>query len=243
MAFTLRFGKIHFSTTWIRLALGLVGLGFLMSLSVWQVHRAAEKRTMLTAFHQHAKSTPVELTALMQPSQYQRITLTGHYEAPQFLLDNQFYQHVWGYHVLTPFRLLDGKTVVMVNRGWVKGALSRDQLPEVPLPVGQQTVVGGVYYPSYNAWIQQPELSASLTGVIVVEQFLPQLFEKFLHQPAAPFMMRLDPAMSYGWHRDWQVVVMSPERHIAYAIQWGALAILFCVVFVSIQVKRVRRVD
>lgn len=46
-----------------------------------------------------------------------------------------------------------------------------------------------------------------------------------------PWVVRLDPQAGFGYHRDWQPTAsqqIGPERHRAYAFQWLALAVTWC---------------
>lgn len=224
--------KVKYVFVW-----GIIAMSLLISLGHWQLRRAAEKRTLLHQYAQQRQRQPTVFHAGMHPMQYQRMRLRGHYESPHVLLDNQFHQHQWGYQVLTPFRLQDGFTVVLVNRGWIKGEGPGAPLPALAMPKGEQVLTGSVYYPLYNRWIHQPALIAS-ADPMVIEQFLPAMFPQILHQTVEPFMMRLDSNMPNGWVREWQVVTMSPARHVAYAIQWYALALVLGVGLICVYCQR-----
>lgn len=203
----------------------ILGLSLLMSLGCWQLHRAAEKQTLLAQAEHQAKQSPMRWRPTEKnPTQYARIQLHGRYVEPVFYLDNQSYQHQFGVHVLSPFEV-DGR-LVMVDRGWVKSR------PTIRTPFGEQNVMGTAYYPQKNPWI-----GAEQPGSQLIEQFDVTYLSKILHRDVTPFIMRLDSEQPFGFIREWSVSTLSPARHWGYAFQWFALAGLF-LVYGAIYVKK-----
>ena len=52
------------------------------------------------------------------------------------------------------------------------------------------------------------------------------------------FIIRMNPEANNGFIREWSVVSMPPERHVAYAVQWFALALLVVILFVVLSMKK-----
>ena len=49
----------------------------------------------------------------------------------------------------------------------------------------------------------------------------------------------LDAAAADGFERIWQIDLgFSPERHIAYAVQWFGMAMTVLIIFVAVNLKR-----
>ena len=62
---------------------------------------------------------------------------------------------------------------------------------------------------------------------------------KKLAQSLFSFQVELDSAEPNGYVRDWQTTtVMLPEQHVAYAIQWFALAATLTVLFFGYSCKK-----
>ena len=59
--------------------------------------------------------------------------------------------------------------------------------------------------------------------------------------PVLDYQVLLDPTAAAGYVRDWQAPGMAPERHLAYAGQWGLLAVGALAGAVWLAVKTVRR--
>ena len=62
--------------------------------------------------------------------------------------------------------------------------------------------------------------------------------EQRLGAPLRPFVLRLDPALEHGYRRDWKIAAISPDKHLAYAFQWFALAVAVAVVFLVLSLRR-----
>ncbi len=233
-----RFGQYYFKLSFTAMSLMALGVFMFVGLGCWQCHRAEEKRMMLAQYENERHKPPrVWKIGSKNPGQYQQFKVSGHYAQRFFLLDNQYHQHEWGYHVLSPFKL-DAHTVVMVDRGWVKGEPLRAHFPEVISPKDGQMISGEAYYAHKNHWINQVDPQKITQHAWIIAQFEPQKIEKILHQHVLPFMIRLSNTEPHGWIRDWQIVAMPPERHQAYAFQWFSLAAMVVVVFMVTSFKR-----
>ncbi|MEU6415911.1 SURF1 family cytochrome oxidase biogenesis protein [Streptomyces spiralis] len=123
----------------------MIWLGF------WQLHRHdhRQKLNQVITASLAAKPVPVEsLTSVggsvAHDAIYRRVTARGHFDTAHELVvrrrtnaDDQV-----GYHVLTPFVLDDGRTL-LVNRGWIPSSASQTAFPSIPAPAsGEITVTG-----------------------------------------------------------------------------------------------------
>jgi surfeit locus 1 family protein len=233
----IRFDQYYFQLSWL-LGLTVVAGILFLKLGFWQLHRAEEKASLLQSYQTQQTQLPQLWKAgLSYPKQYERLKVSGVYEQRFFLLDNQYHHHEWGYHVLSPLQV-DSKTVVLVDRGWVKGEPLREHFPEVVTPTGQQHLEGSVYYSNKNRWVPQGGTQKIADQAWILTQFDTAMLEKILHRRVAPFMIRLAQYEPNGWIRNWQVVAMPPERHRAYAFQWFSLAGLVFIVFVVTSLKK-----
>jgi surfeit locus 1 family protein len=237
--------------SWGMTVLTLVGALLFVQAGRWQWHRAAEKRSYAAAFAagtQHM--APLGARASSALPRYARVSARGSYDtAHQFLLDNIINAGKAGYEVLTPFRLEDGRTL-LVNRGWVPLPLGRrDALPDVALvasamaaaepieisgrldalPVaalasGTVPPVGDARWPKRTSFPTALQLGATLGVPIEAQQLL------------------LAADQPQGYLRNWQPASagFGPERHLAYAIQWWGLGALCLFLFLFLNVKRKR---
>ncbi len=210
----------------------------LLALGNWQLGRAEGKRRYLSMQAQALVAETIILNGIIQENtatpRYKKAQAIGHYDAQhQFLIDNQVNGGKAGYFVLTPFLLKGQAKAVLVNRGWIPLTGDRAMLPTVAAS-GEETTLSG----RVNAF---PSVGVKLTGAdiptegwpSVVQVVDPQILAKKLGYPLLNFQLELDKNLPGGFKRDWlTMAIMQPEQHIAYAIQWFALAFTLTVLFI-----------
>ena len=111
-------------------------------LSVWQWHRAEEKRAEFALVESAMTNPALPVAELSDPADWQAVTATGTYdESQQFLVRNQPQNGSNGLWVVTLLR--SDPRDVWVVRGWIAVDLSQGpaQAPPEP-PTGQVTVEG-----------------------------------------------------------------------------------------------------
>jgi surfeit locus 1 family protein len=230
-----RFNR-RFTPGWRMTILAIVALVFFTRLGFWQLQRAEEKKQMLAAQARLAKQEPLTWTdKMVNPKQYQPIVVKGDFLPEILLLDNQHYQHQFGYHVLSPLMLVPGK-VVLIDRGWIAGDMTRRTLPTPSVPIGSVKLTGSAYYPFVN-WVLGQAYEKKQDKLTIIERIDTNLIGQFLHQSVYPFIIRLNKDEAQGYVREWAVVSMPPERHYAYALQWFALAGIILILYLVLNLQ------
>ena len=219
------------------LCLALVSICLLISLGIWQLHRAAEKRGLLAMYQTQMQRAPVALSGT-SAQQYQRVQVQGLAQLPiTLLLDNQHHAHQFGYDVLTPLIMVDGN-VLLIDQGWVPGDPSRVSLPDMTGLQSDLHYSGQVYYPAKSAFVLGVGLEVKTPNVIVIESLNMTMISQFLHKPVYPFIIRQSAERQTRFVRDWPIVASSPVRHIGYAVQWFLFALGVGVMFIVFHTKR-----
>lgn len=113
-----------FTRKWILATLlVLLGATLCIRLGIWQLDRLDQRR----AFNAHYLSVrdllPLDLnadtTSDLASMEYRAVTVRGTYDfANQVALLNYYNEGVYGYHLLTPLLLPDGRAI-LVDRGWI----------------------------------------------------------------------------------------------------------------------------
>jgi surfeit locus 1 family protein len=240
---SLRIGNRLFAPpAWAVLLTG-VALAAFVGLGYWQLGRAREKQALFDAFMAAGEDT-VDASDLPfeQLARYQRIRLNGSYDSTrQVLLDNMpSVSGQPGYRVLTPFERSDGRGWVIVDRGWLPLGATREDLPELtvgmrdrdvtgtldqlPVPglrVGPAATPGASEWPRVMLFPTESDLESAL-GVDVESR-----------------IVLLDAGAPDGYERKWRPSLgFGPERHLGYAIQWFAFALVATVLFVALNLQR-----
>lgn len=222
---------------------GLLLLIAMMSLGFWQLDRAEQKRAVLRAYGDRPADAAVRIAddfALSQDWRYRRAQVIGAYDARhQFLLDNRVQQGRVGYYVLTPLRLARGNAVVLVNRGWVPQGATRADLPDLPAPrASELTLEGLIDFPPQKVFVLGEGEDRDPGWPKVLQQLRLDLQAQQLNARLLPMVLLLDKDQPGGFVREWNPVVIGPERHVGYAVQWFALAAALVILYVWVNLKR-----
>jgi surfeit locus 1 family protein len=195
----------------------------LLSLGIWQLHRAETKRLLLL----HV--TPIKTK--------------GHYDNNHvFLLDNKFYKHQIGYEVLTPF-IINNNKLILVNRGWIARDANKYPLPPVipeaisEATIGEQIISGILYKPPEKPFLLKKTLLLNNNWPLVIQAIEIKNLQEKLKKNIYPVIIWLDKNNKNCFSCDWHPVVMPPEQHRAYAIQWFALALTLFIICIILNIN------
>ncbi|HZD53786.1 MAG TPA: SURF1 family protein [Woeseiaceae bacterium] len=207
------------------LALLFTGLG------VWQLDRAEQKRALAAAFQNEGE--PVDVAGSAAPRRYQHMRAIGRYlDDRQFLIDNIVIDGRLGYYVITPMELPGGGPLLLVNRGWT--AKTGAAQPDIEIGTDPRTVTGragglprvglrpGAAFAKESGW---PKVA-----IFPKSDELAQA----LGRRVLPFVLLADPEPQSGLVRRWEPREIGAGRHIAYAVQWFALALAVLVTAVVV---------
>lgn len=213
----------------------LSAIALFIKLGFWQLTRADEKQHLLS----DAETSLDQITQITGDSLYRRISLTGYFDNTHpVYLDNQTFQGRAGYHLYLPFRSND--RWILVNLGWLAGTQKRDILPAFQPLSGQFTVHGrlsseqgsplllgdNLLIGTHLANTDQPAESttAQTPWPLLLQRIDVAFLNTQLGTHLAPLLLQPDITSGVGYPKTWQPVVMQPEKHIAYAVQWFSLA-------------------
>ncbi len=240
------FGDCRLEASWWMTILTLIGVLLFAQLGRWQWHRAEEKRALGAAFIAGATDFSSELgrRSTADLPRYTQLRVHGSYEpGHQFLLDNMTHAGRAGYQVLTPFRLDDGR-LLLVNRGWLPlPGQRRDVLPDIGMTDSGEINIGGRIDTLPVVGLASGKAPPSADGLWPKRTSFPTMAQlgAALGQSVEPRQLLLAAGEPQGYLRDWQDASAGfpPERHMSYAIQWwglGALS-LFLYLFMNLECR------
>jgi len=215
----------QFAINRLWLIITLAAFAILIKLSYWQWQRAAEKTEQLQQLalqHQQGPATGGNILAKAAAKVDGLIVQDQAFWLPPYiwLLDNRILNGRVGYDVIIPVQFAESSVLVLVNLGWTAAPNSRQQLPILEIPETLaidglvRTQLGGVLLgqnlegSSYPMRMQQIDFST-------LQQQLPlSLYPAVIYQQQASAFIP-----------HYQAVVLPPEKHRGYALQWFGLAI------------------
>jgi cytochrome oxidase assembly protein ShyY1 len=226
--------------------LALLGIALFTWLGFWQLDRMREKRAMLDAAHavvQQRLALPLAAAADAGRSRdYDWSAGGGRFaELPPVLLDNQSRDDRAGVRAYRVFLPVDAAPL-LVELGWLPVPGDRS-MPPVPRPDGELRVAG-LLAPPPSAGIARATLQPQVDGTLLTIALDLPLLRRALALPTlAPRVLKLDPAIPFGFARDLDVLpnTLPPERHLGYAVQWFGLALAVLVTTLVLTFRKPRR--
>ncbi|MFK8067185.1 MAG: SURF1 family protein [Gammaproteobacteria bacterium] len=230
----------------------LLSLPLLFSLGNWQLDRAAEKEQVQKDFEANYYGAAFDLnensTERLDPAQmeWKKVIVRGSFETDhQFILDNQPMNFKTGYLVFTPFKLENESTRILINRGWVPANPDRRILPKInDFSTGLVTISGAAKKTPFSGIELSDDLIENLeNGLSRVQQIDLQNVESTTGQTFLPYIVRLDKQSPQGYLRDWVLPGFGAEKHYGYAFQWFAMTAALIIIYLVVNIKRVRNDD
>jgi surfeit locus 1 family protein len=213
----------------------LCGLGF------WQLERLQWKLALITQVEGNMAAAPLPLDRVLAmpqgQAQYHRVTLEGVFDHAKEVYAFATAGSAAVYHVLTPFRIGDGR-VLMVDRG----AVPKEKLDSASRAAGNiegPTQVTGVWrIPDAPGGFTPPPDKArriwyarDLAGIAAADHLA----------LAAPAVIEADATPNPGgWPRGGQTVVTFRNQHLGYAVTWFGLAICLLGVWFAYHISKGR---
>ncbi len=215
------------------LLFGILGVGVLVWLGMWQVHRLAWKTAIIAGIDARLAADPVAVPPAPSPEtdQYLRVRATGDVGPGELDVYTSVPERGVGYRVIVPLRLADGRTVLL-DRGFVPIGEK-----DAPRHLGPISVEGSLAWPQEtdgytsppdrdkNVWFARdvPLMAAALGTAPVL------IVASSSDDPEQPLPM--------------PVTVNLPNNHLGYAIQWFGLAVVWALMTGYLLWRIKRRID
>ena len=221
-------------------------LAILIGLGTWQIQRLHWKLDLLAKIHTGLTAAPMplrEALPAMDPghitaADYRRVTVRGLFENGEeifFFTTGPDAAPV--YHVLTPFLMTDGHTL-LIDRGYIPTELANTSALKAGDLNGMRDVVGVLRKPAAPNWFTPPidvahRVVHTRDPAVLAKAFgLKNIFPMFLEADATP-----NPG---GWPKGGVTIVDLPNDHLQYAITWFGLALGLLAVYLSYHVQKGR---
>jgi len=204
---------------------------FLVSLGVWQLQRLAWKQGLIDEIEARQTAQPVSMTEALklqsanEDVRYLRVQAKGAYLHDQ----ERFYyapdsKMGPGFDIYTPFQLVGGQGLIVVNRGFVPDPLKSADKRASGQVQGPQEIVGLVRLPGRsgaftpdnnigkNLWFWR-DFDAMTAGLSAEDT-----------GPKRDLFVEQEQAAPGGWPRGGVRKIELSNRHFGYALTWFGLA-------------------
>jgi len=209
-----------------------------ISLGFWQLDRAQEKTEIIANYDELLTSEPINLNAKSTYKNWQPVTTMGRFKDTVIFEDNAILNGRAGFKIYHLFENGDG-SYVFVHRGFIERNMIKNNLPQIDMPKGKQSLKGSVLIKQDNSFVQDIEESdARIVQEFNIERLInkfPILKDRYLH----PFLLNLDIRDKNKFLAIEKPVNMKASKHIGYAIQWFGL----CLALIILTIYAYRRKD
>mgnify|MGYP000282821630 FL=1 len=151
--------------------------------------------------------------------------------------DNITFDRRVGYHVFTPVKISDSKTI-LVNRGFVSQGKSRAQLPIIETPHGKIEVQGLLdLTPSRTLLLAENVQETSRWPVVLQYIDLPEI-NQLLGYELYDMVLWLNPDEAGSFEYDLPVLNLNAAKNSGYAFQWFAMSAALLIIYLVVNTKR-----
>lgn len=240
----MQIGNKTFKPALIPTIVTLLILPILLRLGFWQLDRAEEKRDLIALFKQQDESGPLFINKKIKFDEklnYRKAIVEGSYNLEkQIFLDNKIHQGKTGVHVLTPFKLNNSEYSILVNRGWVPMAMDRLSLPKIETTKRQLSLSGKIKIIGKKPFMVGEQFQSNKGWPALMQWINIKDIENKSGLKLLPCLFLLDDKEQSGYVRDWNPVVMQPEKSTSYAVQWFSLALVLVIIYIVVNLKNIK---
>lgn len=201
-----------------------ISVAIMCALGYWQLERMVQKQQRLASIAQKQGNGSMSLMAALSHDDPRDINVqfNGVPNANRLIyLDNQIHNQRVGFDVVVPVNTNAGW--LLVNYGWVPAPDFMRTLPSIELDNNLLAFEGVISVPGSNPLVTETNNDLSQFPALVQQLDFAALSEGLGIQ-LFPVVIQLT-SENPAFVRSYQPVVMSPEKHLGYAVQWFGLAI------------------
>ena len=218
---------------------GFIILGF------WQIDRADQKNDLNTNYADRQQDATIVLNkynALDEKSSllWRKVTFEGSLINNQnIIVDNQIFNKIPGFNIITPFKIKGSDYVVLVNRGWHPNLKNREMLPNINEIVGKQSLQGHIAdFPVSGIKLGKNNIETLNSKIFRFQRLDVSELNYFLSANVLPYMIYLDPIVDKELYGNFKLPAPDSQKNYGYAFQWFAFAITLLIIFIRLSMTR-----
>lgn len=239
------FKKYEFNFTLIPTTAFIVAFICFIQLGFWQLERASEKNNINSNYTLRQDDALINLNNTNSINNkeallWRRAEVNGSFlNKKNIILDNQIFNQIAGFNILTPFLIKDSNYVVLINRGWHPNLASRDLIPDIQNLEGIKALKGHIAkFPSSGISLGQDNIETLNASVFRMQRLDFDKLKYFLTFNLLPYMIYIDPLIDKGNYNTFKLPAPDSEKNYGYAFQWFAFAFTLLIIFIKIGIRR-----
>jgi len=239
------FKKYEFNLTLIPTTAFIVTFICFIQLGFWQLERASEKNNINSNYTLRQDDALINLNNTNSINNkeallWRRAEVDGSFlNKKNIILDNQIFNQIAGFNILTPFLIKDSNYVVLINRGWHSNLASRDLIPDIQNLEGIKALKGHIAkFPSGGISLGQDNIETLNASVFRMQRLDFDELKYFLTFNLLPYMIYIDPLTDKGNYNTFKLPAPDSEKNYGYAFQWFAFAFTLLIIFIKIGIRR-----
>jgi surfeit locus 1 family protein len=211
----------------------IIGLGVLIRLGVWQLERLDWRKSFNLHYIQQINAPTLNLNQTQDfqniaSMEYRNVQAIGKFDfSYEVYLQNQVFENIPGYHVMTPLIIDETNMAVLVDRGWI-AMEDLERIDEINHGFEDKYFVGGVIRSAQKSGVfgTNPDREKSTDSKFWMNANLEEI-QKQIPYKLLPVYIQAgfseDVGLPLGSSPD---VEITEGPHMGYAMQWFFFAVL-----------------
>ena len=218
---------------------GFIVLGF------WQIDRADQKNVLNSNYTDRQQEAIIVLdknNVIDEKSSllWRKVEFEGSFINKQnIILDNQIFNQIAGFNIITPFKIKGSDSLVLVNRGWHPNLKNREMLPIINEISGERILQGHIAsFPVSGIKLGKNNIETLNSQIFRFQRLDAAELNYFFSAKMMPYMIYLDPIIDKELYGNFKLPAPDSQKNYGYAFQWFAFAITLLIIFIRLSMKR-----
>jgi len=218
---------------------GFIVLGF------WQIDRADQKNVLNSNYTDRQQEAIIVLdknNVIDEKSSllWRKVEFEGSFINKQnIILDNQIFNQIAGFNIITPFKIKGSDSLVLVNRGWHPNLKNRETLPIINEISDERILQGHIAsFPVSGIKLGKNNIETLNSQIFRFQRLDTAELNYFFSAKMMPYMIYLDPIIDKELYGNFKLPAPDSQKNYGYAFQWFAFAITLLIIFIRLSMKR-----
>jgi surfeit locus 1 family protein len=214
-------------------------------LGFWQIDRANQKNILNSNYTDRQQEATIVLDKnnIMDEKSsllWRKVEFEGSFLNKQnIILDNQIFNQIAGFNIITPFKIKGSNSIVLVNRGWHPNLKNREMLPVITEIKGERSLLGYVAgFPVSGIKLGKNNIETLNSQIFRFQRLDTLELNYFLSANVMPYMIYLDPIIDKEFYENFKLPAPDSQKNYGYAFQWFAFAITLLIIFMRLSMTR-----